>query len=128
MSFKATANKSVSLAGQSFAQNTSYTDTAQQVIQEDIATAQTDSEIAFTLDVSEARVVWIHSTQDVTFETNSGAAPDDSISLTANAPYHWTDDGYLVNLLTTDITAIFITNASGATATVTMGALYDSTP
>lgn len=97
-------------------------------IVETVATAQTDSEIALTLDVSEIVALYINSTQDVTLETNDGSSPDNTIALTADNPYIWHDESYHDCLLTEDVTALFITNASGATATITVWALYDPTP
>lgn len=95
---------------------------------ETVATAETDYEINFDLDVSACKSFYLVSDQDVTFETNSGAAPDNTISLKANEPYVWHDTSYDSFLLTVDVTSIFITNASGSTATIYCVALFDVTP
>jgi len=98
--------------------------------EEDVATATTDGQINCpTVDVSELELVYIKSTQDVTLETNDGTTPDDTLTLKANQPYVWWSNAPFVNKLTTDITTnVFITNASGATATVTFEAILDATP
>jgi hypothetical protein len=99
-----------------------------QIDGESVADSETDYEIVVALDVSAIQAIIITSDQDVTLETNSGAAPDDTIALTANNPYVWYTGSYYTNLLTTDITSIFITNASGSTATIDVLALVDATP
>lgn len=96
---------------------------------ETVADNQTNFEINFDLDVSACKSFYLESDQDVLFETNSGGAPDDSISLLANKPYIWHTNSYDSFLLGTDITtSIFITNASGSIATIYCVALYDVTP
>lgn len=95
---------------------------------EEVATAETDYEINFDLDVSACKSFYLESNQAVTFETNSGAAPDNTISLRANEPYVWHANAYDSFLLTVDVTSVFITNASGATATIYCVALFDATP
>jgi hypothetical protein len=95
---------------------------------ETVATAETDYEINFDLDVSACKSFYLVSDQAVTFETNSGAAPDNTISLRANEPYLWHTNAYDSFLLTVDVTSVFITNASGATATIYCVALFDVTP
>jgi len=96
---------------------------------ETVATGETDYELNFDLDVSACKSFYLESNQDVTFETNSGAAADDTIALKADEPYVWHTNSYDSFLLSTDITAgVFITNASGSTATIYCVALYDVTP
>lgn len=95
---------------------------------ETVPDSQTDYEITVTLDVSAVKAFYLVSDQDVTLETNSGSAADNTLSLVAGVPYVWTTDSYDSFLLDTDVTSIFITNASGATATIDMLALLDATP
>ncbi|NQT40316.1 MAG: hypothetical protein HQ581_22675 [Planctomycetes bacterium] len=108
----------------------SYTQAGVNLIDgETVADSETDFEINFDLDVSACVSFYLESDQDVTFETNSGAAADDTIALKANEPYVWHTQSYDSFLLGTDITAsVFITNASGSTATIYCVALYDVTP
>jgi len=96
---------------------------------EEVATGETDFEITFALDVSACKSFYLESDQDVTFETNSGAAADDTIALKADEPYVWHSTSYDSFLLGTDVTTnVFITNASGSTATIYCVALFDVTP
>jgi hypothetical protein len=96
---------------------------------ETVATAETDYEINFDLDVSACKSFYLESDQDVTFETNSGSSADNTIALRANEPYVWHANSYDSFLLTVDVTtSVFVTNASGSTATIYCVALYDVTP
>ena len=100
---------------------------------ETVATAETDFEINFDLDVSACKSFYLVSDQDVTFETNSGTVDPgvdgEVIALRANEPYVWHTNSYDSFLLTVDIDAgVFISNASGETATIYCAALYDVTP
>lgn len=115
-------------SGLSVQKTQSKTGAAHAQIEETVADSETDYEIDLDIDVSEIVACFLLSTEDVTFETNSGAAADDSISLLADQPYIWHDTDYDSCLLTTDITSVFITNSSGSEATVKMWFLYDPTP
>ncbi len=96
---------------------------------ETVADSSTDFEINFDLDVSACVSFYLESDQDVTFETNSGSVADNTIALKAGEPYVWHTQSYDSFLLTVDITtSVFITNASGSTATIYCVALYDVTP
>lgn len=97
-------------------------------VDESIATGASDTQIAFMLDFSEIEVLYILSDQDITLETNSGAAPDDTFSLLANEPLVWWSTCLHSCPITVDITALFVTNASGSTARLRVEALYDATP
>ncbi len=93
-----------------------------------VANSETDYLVAFSLDVSGIQVIIITSDQDITMETNSGGAADETINLLANNPYIWYTGSYYTNLLATDITALYFTNSSGETATVDILVVHDSTP
>src|SRR3990170_666622 len=60
-------------------------------VSEAIADATTDGLVALTLDVSQLKAIYLESDEDVTLETNSGAAPANTISLAANIPQIWTE-------------------------------------
>lgn len=95
----------------------------------EVANAETDKLLAIAgIDVSQLKGLWIDSDQDVTLETNNGTTPDDTIVLKADVPYVWMEGSPATLLLTADVTAIYCTNASGATATVRLRAIQDGTP
>lgn len=104
---------------------------ARVALEEDVVTASTDFEITVPfIDVSAATMIYINSTQDVTVETNADdATGGNTLTLKANQPYVWWTNAPFTNVLTEDITTnIFVTNASGATATVTLEVHQDATP
>ena len=115
-------------AGEVISHTITETDAAQVTIDESVADGQTDVLVACVIDVSEIAMLFIVSSQDVTLETNSGAAPDDSFSLRANEPLVWHTNSYHTRPLTVDVTGLYVTNASGAAANVKVRCLYDSTP
>lgn len=97
-------------------------------IEETIADSSTDEEIAFALDVSACEMFFIVSSRDVTVETNDGSSADDTLALKAGEPYVWHSTSLDSFLLTQDVTSLFVTNASGSSATIIVEALYDPTP
>ena len=105
-----------------------YTGNAQLTIDETIANDLTDHPIALTLDVSAIKSIYILSDRDISFQTNNAATPDDTLALIAGHPYIWNTDSLFTNLLTTDITSLFITNTSGGTASLKLEVVYDPTP
>ncbi len=100
---------------------------------EPIPDGSTDLEVALELDVSQVKCFALRSTQDIVVETNDGSSAANTFTLEANVPYifpqisgqSWTDteDG----AVSTDITAIFVTNSSGSAATLNVDVIYDPT-
>jgi hypothetical protein len=88
----------------------------------------TDLEVVLGLDVSEIIALFIKSDQALKIETNSGSVPGNTIDLLANQPYVWVEGDYDACKLTVDVTSLFLTNTSGATATLDIEALVDPTP
>lgn len=130
MAVTATIDRHISGIGTTKSQATAYSSSSALDIEEDIPDAGTETEIVAAIDVSEAKAIYIHSTEDVELSTNASeaGAPDNTILLLADIPYLWTYDGYAVNLLTVDVTSIFFDNNSGSTATITIKVLQDATP
>ena len=128
MSFTHTIVESVSTAGRTLTRQNSYSGDSEPSISKPIPDQSTDYEIQFALDVSKTGLIYIVSDQDVTLETNSGSSPDNTVNLKAGVPYIWTEDSYHAPLLTVDVTALFITNTSGAAAQLEIEALYNPTP
>jgi hypothetical protein len=97
---------------------------------ETCATGQTDKQFTgFEVDQSAMNFLWIYSDQTITIETNNGAAPTDTIAVTATVPIEWQSGMLQSNPITGDITGnIYVTNSSGATATITIIIGQDPTP
>jgi hypothetical protein len=91
-----------------------------------------DFNVVVAIDVSQLVALLIGSDQDLTIETNQpgGASgePDDTLALEANAPLIWTDEDVEACPLSADVTILYITNGSGADATLNLRALVDPTP
>lgn len=97
-----------------------------------IASGAANSLHALVIDVSQLKSLFIVSDQDIVLETNSGSSPINVITLTANKPFSWaTGDGDLLDTagdaITTDITALYATNAGDDDAVLQFFALLDPT-
>lgn len=80
------------------------------------------------VDVSQLKGVFIASNQDVLVEFNSNAGSGGSLNLEANVPYMWQVGDVNALLITADVTAVYVTNASGAEAELFFYFLHDATP
>lgn len=78
----------------------------------DIIANQTDKLVAETIDVSQIKLLWIMADVAMTVETNSGSAPDDTLTLVANEPIVWWDGCGWPCPLGTDVAAFYITNTT----------------
>jgi len=128
VSFTHTLEQKIATAGRSVPCSNSYSGDGQLSRSIPVPDDSADMEVAIVLDVSEIKLIFIKSDQDMTLETNNAGSPVDTISLLANKPYIWDEDSYFVNLLTTDVTKIFLTQSSGSAATLDIEAVFDSTP
>lgn len=94
----------------------------------DVANGVTNGQHVLPMDVSQIKSFFILSDKNVLIETNSGSSPDDTLTLLAGIPYEWYEGSAAAFELGTDVTAIYITNASGATARIQIEFIYDPTP
>lgn len=115
MNFIARSNLTVNGVAQQAVELT-ITDTLAVLVNESTATGQTNKAYAVTLDISQLKYIRIWSDKDITFKTNDGSSPDETLALKANVPYIWQVGSIDTCALATDITGIFITNAAGSTA------------
>ena len=92
-----------------------------------VADSVTDGLHAMVLDVTQVKSIIITSDQAVTLEFNNSTTGVPTIVLVANMPYVWTTNSYDTLILTADVTALYITNASGSVANVKIRALIDPT-
>jgi hypothetical protein len=87
-----------------------------------------DTLIAFACDVSQLKAIVFLADQNLTIETNADdAAGGQTIALTANKLLIWYLGCGTTNPLTPDITALYVTNASAAVATLQIFKLEDPT-
>ena len=130
MSTSLVITEKVNAGGTSIEQSNTFSQSDENFINvaASIADAQTDKLVVCSLDVSQIKAIFILSDQDLTLETNDGTTPDNTIALKAGIPYVWYTNKYQVLLLTVDVTALYLTNASGAAAAFKLVALLDATP
>ncbi len=91
----------------------------------------TDHQINIAIDVSLLKSFYLDSDQDVTVESNSGSAPDDTFTLKANSPLIWDENDGQPNpfVSAVDVTKLFVTNTgNSAAAAVRIRVGQDSTP
>lgn len=88
-----------------------------------------DQLVALALDVSQMKGMFLLADQDLTLETNNATTPAATIALKANVPLIWeSTSGYFANPLgVTDVTALYVTNASAAVAKLQCKFLTDPT-
>ena len=85
-------------------------------MEETIADSLTDVEFLFSIDVSQLQVFHMESDVALTVETNSGSAAQETFTLVANVPV--TFETGETAIFAGDITGLYVTNASGSTATL----------
>lgn len=105
-----------------------YTATGHASVAESIANGQTALQINIAIDVSALKSLVIKSDQTVTIKTNSSGSPDDTLVIEAGVEYSWNEDSLDACQLGTDVTTIFVANASGAAAALVIDAIQDATP
>lgn len=98
---------------------------AENNLEEVIPLNSTDLLLAWTLDVSQLKFLYIVATANMTVETNSGAAPGNTLTLVANEPVEWHTGSPITNPLTVDVTALYVTNTTSGTLKIR--ALIDPT-
>lgn len=92
-----------------------------------VPNSTTDQQVVVGIDVSAVKACVINSTKALTIETN-GTTGDESLVLVADIPYVWYTNKYDSFKFSTDVTALYLTNASGSSATVNLFVQYDATP
>lgn len=107
---------------------TTYSGSGLVALDEAIPDDSSDLLVAFELDYSEIQLGFIRSDQDVIVKTNSSGAPDDTFALTANTPMLWFTGSPVGTQPTADITSLYVTNSSGATANLEIQVITDVTP
>ena len=99
-------------------------------VDETIADGQTHKQILdFAATRSTLKSLCIYSSAAITIKTNSTSDPDDTIAVSAGQVILWTlaQDTLAACPFTVDVTALYITNASGAAATVKIRLAKDVT-
>jgi len=115
--------------GSIFTSSNTLEGTARIDVVESVLDGVSDGLVNFALDVSQAKLVFMQSDQDLTVKTNDSGSPQETISLTAGKPLLWVPDfPEAPTPFSDDVTALYVSNASGDTATLRIKALLDATP
>lgn len=91
-----------------------------------------DQLVAFAMDVSQLKFIYIVADGVLVLETNSSGSPVNTITLAANAPFQWIFGDNPIRdtanaVITTDITALYVTNATGGAVALQILTGYDPT-
>jgi hypothetical protein len=130
MAITYTVTKGLRTNNGSFGTNTnSYSVEGEHVIEVPIPAASTNLLIAFTLDVSTVIALGISASKALTIKTNSSSAPDDTITLADSESIIYGNDepDAVANPFTTDVTALYVTNAGAAASVLKIAAGLDVT-
>lgn len=128
MAFSHVITQAVAAGSESISKQKTYSAAAMAEVSESIPDTSVDLQIVFTLDVSAVKSFYMVSDKAITIETNSGGVPANTLVLKAGVPYLFNSDSYDTFKFTTDITALFVTNASGSAAQLEIKAITDPTP
>lgn len=102
-------------------------------LDESIPAATTDQLVAFVLDVSQIKGLYIIADKPLLIQTNDGSSPANTITLAANVPFMWVNGDAAIRdtagaVITTDITSLYVTNTDpDAAAVLRIRCLYDPT-
>lgn len=99
------------------------TGTSGTTIDVEVPATTTDQLFTIAIDISELESIFLYTDGALTIETNSSSAPDDTFVFAANKPLCWvngmpTIDAASQNPFDADVTALYLTNASGSTVTL----------
>lgn len=93
-----------------------------------VPASTTNKQVDCVLDVSELKSIYIKSDVAVTIKTNSTGSPDNTFSIAASSPFVWYYGSGITNPIGTDVTVLYITNATSGAATVYLRFIEDDTP
>jgi hypothetical protein len=116
MSFTVTVAQSIRDGSTTHSTSTEHTCESVIKIEETIADSTSDQEIGFAVDVSAMQACSIYSDQALTIKTNDSSSPQETIALSAGEHIVFQSGGSAP--FSDDVTALFVSNASGSTATL----------
>ncbi len=128
MAFTHSITRRVVTSGQSLETTTTLTADGQQSVSVDVLDAETDKLVEFDVLIADLKSIFIRCTQDMTVKTNSAGTPDDTLTLLKGQAYVWHVGSYFTNLITVDVSKLYVTNASGSDGKLEIEAVYDATP
>lgn len=93
-----------------------------------IPDATTDQQVDIAFNDARLKSIWISSSQTITVKTNSAGTPQETFTIEPGHPLLWTEKMPIANPFAGNVTAMFVSNASGAQADVEIRVGHDSTP
>lgn len=103
------------------------TDTRENNLSINQATGTTNVLVAFAQVAAKIQMLALQSNVDCTIKTNSSGSPANTFNLKAGILEIWSSSsGIFANPVTTDITSLFVTNASGQQARISIRVLSDT--
>src|SRR5690349_15652774 len=105
-------------AGQMSSVSRSVSGSGELRVDESIPDASTNLPVAFAVDREAIKALGIYSDKALTLKTNSSGSPTDTIALAAGQLLVWGSDQNVIGemVFTADVTALYVTNASGSAA------------
>lgn len=131
MSVSYIVTQSVRIGNNTVSYSVTKTNEGEQTLSTTIATGVTNREYSLAFTTTNVDVLYLYSSQDVTLKTNDSGSPADTITLDAANPLVWVKDSgvpFPLDGTAGAITKLFVTNASGSTATLEFHILKDATP
>ncbi|MEO6809715.1 MAG: hypothetical protein ABI353_11440 [Isosphaeraceae bacterium] len=119
-----TVTKAWKSGSQAISKSKDLTDAAELKVDITIATAITDQLTPLAISATKTTVLYLVSDVDLTLKTNNSGTPQETIALTAGNPLVWDSTAYHAIPFAGDVTAIYLTNASGQQGNVNVRVLY----
>jgi hypothetical protein len=113
MTFDASIRTDVPYNGGSISAVRNFSGDAQIALDTVIAPAASNQLFTLAIDVSQVKMLVMLAENAMTIRTNSSGSPANTVNLLAGVPYEFGQGGYETLILTTDVTAIFVTSTLG---------------
>lgn len=97
-------------------------------VDESIADEAEDQLVSCAFTLAQLKVFAMVSTRALTVKTNDAIAPQETITLAANSPFVYIPGSGVPVPFAGNVTALYVSNASGGTAALTIRGLVDATP
>jgi len=127
MSLTGSVRMIISGIGNTIDANIAIAGTGAIVIDESIADLVTDGLIDCSFVLARLTAFYMCADQALEIATNSAGAPQETITLAANKPFVYVPGSGLPSPFAGNVTGLYVTNASGAAASLQIRALLDVT-
>jgi hypothetical protein len=98
------------------------------IVEESIPDLTEDQLVSLAFALDELQVFVMLSTRALTVKTNDADTPQETLTLAANSPFIYIPGSGVASPFLDDVTALYVSNASGGAATFTVRGLVDATP